>query len=281
MPSVSAPAPRVCQPRADREFRALAAARGVNPDDAWVGGYVEYEWTHGRYLLDNPLCRVAGRDVLEFGCQIGGTAIVLAALGAHVTAVDVDRGCVTAATVNARRYGMEPRTTFVHVSDSSRLPFPDASFDVVCCNSVLEYVGAENLAPIQRELRRVLRPGGLIVVLGTSNRLWPQEVHSRRWLTNYVPLWADALLPPRWRPQRGISAWRVRRGFGRCEDLTARDRGRAYTDAKRRMGSPTFALRLIAAAGRLLGAGGLSVGMFMPSIYLLLRPTGAAASARS
>lgn len=42
------------------------------------------------------------------------------------------------------------------------LPYPDAGFDLVTCSEVLEYV--ENYRAVLREIRRVLKPGGLMVV---------------------------------------------------------------------------------------------------------------------
>lgn len=42
------------------------------------------------------------------------------------------------------------------------LPYPDASFDLVTCSEVLEHV--ENFRAVLREIKRVLKPGGLMVV---------------------------------------------------------------------------------------------------------------------
>jgi SAM-dependent methyltransferase len=48
-------------------------------------------------------------------------------------------------------------------ADVQALPFPDATFDVVFCNHVLEHVADDRLA--MREMRRVMRPGGWGVML--------------------------------------------------------------------------------------------------------------------
>jgi SAM-dependent methyltransferase len=47
--------------------------------------------------------------------------------------------------------------------DVQAIPFPDATFDIVFCNHVLEHVADDRLA--MRELRRVMRPGGWGVML--------------------------------------------------------------------------------------------------------------------
>lgn len=245
---------------ADARFRRLAVQGGLNPDDPWVGGYVDYEWTHARYIFEPLIPR--GPRVLEFGCNVGATSVVLARLGADVTGVDVNAWCVELARANAGRYGV--RADFLHLEDTRRMPFETASFDLVSSNSVLEYVPRHMLGEVQREIDRVLKPEGLVVVTGTSSRLWPKEVHSRRW-SNWIPRsWAPAL-------QRGISPWQVRSGFVRYEDLGVSDRGRWLIEAKRQMGFPVWSCRLMRLAGTALAPLGVSAGMLTPSIALLLR----------
>ena len=59
----------------------------------------------------------------------------------------------------------DARGTHSHIdfrqADLRRLPFDDASFDVVYCISVLEHT--DSYAEIVSEFRRILRPGGLFV----------------------------------------------------------------------------------------------------------------------
>jgi ubiquinone/menaquinone biosynthesis C-methylase UbiE len=65
----------------------------------------------------------------------------------------------------AAKFAAAPRgeKLFVVNGDSERLPLRDASFDVLaCCNSFHHY---PNQASVVREFRRVLRPGGMLIVV--------------------------------------------------------------------------------------------------------------------
>lgn len=212
------PAPErlpVTDPAADERFRDVARRMSLDPDHQWVGGYVDFAWQHTRPAYGPVADWIAGRRVLEVGFNVGANAVVLAALGAEVTAVEVDPGWIPLARANAERHGVADRVEFLHTPDTARLPFADARFDMVSCCSVLEYIPAGVRRPVMRELDRTLRPGGLVVVLGSSNRIWPKEMHTQRWLTNYVPRLFDRFLTRADGPVvRGVWPWEARFGFG-------------------------------------------------------------------
>ena len=99
-----------------------------------------------------------GERVLDVGAGIGGPARVLARrYGAQVTALDpTERFCRLDAELCARSAG-DVQVTVVQ-GDARELPFPDASFDVVWTQAVLQ--GVADVARVAAELARVLRPGG-------------------------------------------------------------------------------------------------------------------------
>jgi len=103
-----------------------------------------------------------GVEILEVGCG-GGTALKLAAeRGADVAAIEAAPAFVD---IVRRRVP----TADVRVGDLQFLPFEDASFDVVMGFNAFQY--AADVGAALAEARRVLRPGGAIVVL-----VWgPQE----------------------------------------------------------------------------------------------------------
>jgi 2-polyprenyl-3-methyl-5-hydroxy-6-metoxy-1,4-benzoquinol methylase len=81
-----------------------------------------------------------------------------------VTATDIAERILATAAAAARRDGLEVKLVRANLE---QLPFPDGSFDVVFCSQVIEHL--LDPAAGARELARVLRPGGRLV-LSTDNR---------------------------------------------------------------------------------------------------------------
>jgi SAM-dependent methyltransferase len=118
---------------------------------------------------------VSGREVLDFGCGHAMAAVVLARRGARVTAFDLSGGYL--AEARERAAANECAIDFVQ-ADGERLPFADGSFDAVWGNAILHHLDL-NIAG--REIRRVLRPGGVAVFCEP----WggnPLVQFARRWL---------------------------------------------------------------------------------------------------
>jgi ubiquinone/menaquinone biosynthesis C-methylase UbiE len=114
---------------------------------------------------------------LDFGCGTGlSTAALADVLGAtcEVTGVDVSAESVREA--RARRAA--PNLRFVEGAGSA-LPFDDAIFDVVFTACVFHHIERERHAHWARELRRVLRPGGVAFVF-EHNPLNPLTVRAVR-----------------------------------------------------------------------------------------------------
>ncbi|MFE0855116.1 class I SAM-dependent methyltransferase [Streptomyces mutabilis] len=100
---------------------------------------------------------VAGRRVLDAGCGSGPLTAALRDRGATVTGIDASAGMLALAR---RRLGDD---VALHVADlSDRLPVDDGAFDDVVASLVLHYL--EDWGPTLTELRRVLRPGGRLIV---------------------------------------------------------------------------------------------------------------------
>jgi SAM-dependent methyltransferase len=93
-------------------------------------------------------------EVLDFGCGTGAFLEHLERFGT-VSAVDGDPDAV-------RFCHERGRSEVRHVGPAEPLPFADESFDLVTTLDVIEHI--EDDVSALRELRRVLRPGGLLLV---------------------------------------------------------------------------------------------------------------------
>jgi ubiquinone/menaquinone biosynthesis C-methylase UbiE len=97
---------------------------------------------------------VAGKAVLDVGCGSGIYAEWLAARGARVTGLDASPRMLDLARRNVSA------GHFLRHDLRDPLPIPDESFDVAVCALVLDYI--DELAPVYRELHRVLTGGGVL-----------------------------------------------------------------------------------------------------------------------
>jgi ubiquinone/menaquinone biosynthesis C-methylase UbiE len=100
---------------------------------------------------------VAGRRILDAGCGSGPLFAALRDRGAIVTGIDKSAGMLEQAR---RRLGDDADLQVAELG--SPLPFPDDTFDDVTASLVLHYL--EDWGPALAELRRVLKPGGRLIV---------------------------------------------------------------------------------------------------------------------
>ena len=108
---------------------------------------------------------LAGKWVLDIGCGRGELACEAAARGAHAVGIDYSEAAVELS--RERLAGMDEslhsRVRFMQ-TNAKDLSFPDGSFDVVLLVDVYEHLHPEEIAYTLAEVRRVLRPGGILVV---------------------------------------------------------------------------------------------------------------------
>ena len=137
-------------------------------------------------LLRDLLGDVAGRAVLDLGCGDGKLAVRLAALGARVVGLDADPAMLRAAASRAAAAGVSVQFA---TGRAEVLPFMAGRFDLVVAVTVLCFVPDAEAA--FREITRVLRPGGAVVI-GELGRwsLWALRRRIRGWLGNR--LWRAA-----------------------------------------------------------------------------------------
>jgi ubiquinone/menaquinone biosynthesis C-methylase UbiE len=133
------------------------------------GGLIEAEH-RGRYQWATPW--IPGREVLDAGCGVGYGTRMLAEHGpARLVGVDI--------SAEALAHGPADSAELVE-GDVRELPFPSDSFDVVVCFEVIEHV--EQQDRVLDELRRVLRPGGTLLISSPNRAVYapgnPHHVHE-------------------------------------------------------------------------------------------------------
>jgi len=123
------------------------------------------EFVHEMVRWGGRDCFRPGRTILDVGCGIGGSSRILARdYGCEVTGVTISPSQIR------RAVELTPRGLPVRflVDDAMSLSFPDATFDIVW--SVEAGPHMPDKAVFARELMRVLKPGGLLVVSDWNQR---------------------------------------------------------------------------------------------------------------
>ncbi len=135
---------------------------------SWLYDVLEYAGSRRGAPLQRRLFAHMGEKALF---AAAGTGLNFANLppSRRITAIDIDQKKLRIARRRARRYAGE---LLVQAADLHRLPFQDASFDTVATASTFCSVPDPHRA--LRELRRVLKPGGTLLMF--------EHVRSRNWL---------------------------------------------------------------------------------------------------
>jgi len=109
-----------------------------------------------RYLFCKDF--INGKIVLDIPCGVGwGTALLKKAK--KVYGVDVAPDAIEYASRNFKRENFDYR-----VGDMRNIPFPGGMFDVVTCLEGYEHVERETSVKFIAEAKRVLKPGGIIIM---------------------------------------------------------------------------------------------------------------------
>ena len=144
--------------------------------DGIAGGYDDFNHTMSlgidrgwrrkaiRFAVDPQRpCRI-----LDVACGTGDFTIALARAavpGSHVTGIDLSEGMLALLPPKAGKAGVADRID-AKCGDCAALPFGDASFDAVTVAFGVR--NFEDRAVCLKEMRRVLRPGGSLVILELS-----------------------------------------------------------------------------------------------------------------
>lgn len=146
-------------------------------DDKWSISYDErcIDYAAGRFRYAAGDADWPYRRALELGCGTGFFLLNLmqAGLSERGSVTDLSPGMVEVAVRNAAGLGLDVDG---RVADAERIPYPDATFDVVVGHAVLHHI--PDLDAAFREVLRVLKPGGRFVFAGEPTRVG--DAYARR-----------------------------------------------------------------------------------------------------
>jgi ubiquinone/menaquinone biosynthesis C-methylase UbiE len=129
--------------------------------------------------------------LLDVGCGTGWAVRAAAASAGSVVGVDLSPEMIRRARELAGGIG----NVGFAIADSERLPFPDVAFTaVLCSNSFHHYPGPDRAV---REMRRVLEPGGRLVIGDACSDLLAARIADRllrRFEPGHVRLYRSAEL---------------------------------------------------------------------------------------
>lgn len=108
--------------------------------------------------------------VLDYGCGGGDIVTFL-----HARNIDA-YGCDVFYEGGNLYHALDKKLldeSFFKVMDGHTIPFPDRHFDVIVNNQVIEHV--ENLDIVLAEMKRVLKPGGMVLSLFPDKGVWREN----------------------------------------------------------------------------------------------------------
>lgn len=111
--------------------------------------------------LVESLALTGTEHVLDLGTGAGHVALTVAHSAAHCFGIDVSERMIEVATDAARRRGVE-NVRFT-IGDAEKLPFAEATFDVVTCRFAAHHFSDPEKAVA--EISRVLVPGGTLAIV--------------------------------------------------------------------------------------------------------------------
>jgi 2-polyprenyl-3-methyl-5-hydroxy-6-metoxy-1,4-benzoquinol methylase len=113
----------------------------------------------------------AGARLLDLGCGNGEALSVMSQLGWQVEGIDTDPEAVEI----ARRRGLT-----VHLGELADRHYPADHFDAIHMNHVIEHV--HQPIDLLRECHRILKPGGVLVVLTPNGTSWGLRDFGKDWV---------------------------------------------------------------------------------------------------
>ena len=150
--------------------------------DAGAGFEVEHHAEALRLAEIQP-----GRRILDVACGTGrGTVGLAQAVGptGRVDAMDLTQAMLDQAYQKLERLGLSQRVVLAQ-GDARQMDYPDSTFDLVYNGYMFDLIPLDGFLPILREMARVLKPGGKLVLVNMSKpderQTFFEKMYQRGW----------------------------------------------------------------------------------------------------
>lgn len=154
----------------------------VDYNPKWANWYINVAPLKGKRTV-KILKKYKGSKarLLDCGCGIGLSLYYLSQYFKNSIGAETDGESFEIAKKQFKKLKCRAKLKFY---DGVKLPFPDNHFDIVTSMEVWEH--AEDTSLMLREIRRVLKPDGILHIT-TANKFWPIEPHYKLPFLSYLP----------------------------------------------------------------------------------------------
>jgi len=134
----------------------------IKDDDGKItGAYQDLSYLKHKDCVLNLLCPKRGERILDIGCADGTMMVYCGLLGAEVYGVDLSSKHIEKANSYLKKYKLKGRAV---AGDARRLDFEENYFDKAVSTDFFEHLSLEDNILALKEIKRVLKPGGVIVI---------------------------------------------------------------------------------------------------------------------
>tara|TARA_B100000700_G_C14967152_1_gene819428 strand:+ start:611 stop:1483 length:873 start_codon:yes stop_codon:yes gene_type:complete len=120
-----------------------------------------YQELYTRDKMINCLGDISNKKGLDVGGGAGVYSIVLALIGAQMSVQDLSSESINSGKLLSKKIGVDVE---YKVGDAQNLQFKDKSFDFCISNDFFEHISKEQKIEVIREINRVLKPGGQLII---------------------------------------------------------------------------------------------------------------------
>lgn len=115
-----------------------------------------------------------GRTIVDIGCGLGEATIAFARFAQKAIGLEVDQDVVD--RCNKRFHEAGHSNASAKVFNGTILPFADSSIDLIYSNNVFEHLHPDDALTQTRDVYRVLKPGGRVVIITPSWETRPHDI---------------------------------------------------------------------------------------------------------